>query len=126
MSAPPTDKYEVVIGLEVHTHLRTDSKLFSSAPVRYGDEPNHDVSPIDLAMPGVLPVLQFGTLFLDPNYIQQYAFEIGIGLPFPRVFTIPNNPGLVGLEPQFQALVVDTAAPLDSKLTNDACFVIRS
>jgi aspartyl-tRNA(Asn)/glutamyl-tRNA(Gln) amidotransferase subunit B len=51
------ERYEPVIGLEVHTHLRTESKLFSPAPVRYGDPPNHDVHPIDLAMPGVLPVL---------------------------------------------------------------------
>jgi len=51
------DRYEVVIGLEVHTHLKTNSKLFSPAPVRYGDAPNHDVHPIDLGMPGVLPVL---------------------------------------------------------------------
>ena len=49
--------YEAVIGLEVHTHLRTHSKLFSPAPVAYGDEPNHNVHPIDLGMPGVLPVL---------------------------------------------------------------------
>jgi len=55
--ARPHAKYEVVIGLEVHTHLRTESKLFSPAPVRYGDPPNHDVHPIDLGMPGVLPVL---------------------------------------------------------------------
>jgi len=51
------DRYEAVIGLEVHTHLRTESKLFSPAPVRYGNAPNHDVHPIDLGMPGVLPVL---------------------------------------------------------------------
>jgi aspartyl-tRNA(Asn)/glutamyl-tRNA(Gln) amidotransferase subunit B len=57
VSTNPLDRYEVVIGLEVHTHLKTDSKLFSPAPVRYGDDPNHDVHPIDLAMPGVLPVL---------------------------------------------------------------------
>ena len=57
MSHDPPDRYEAVIGLEVHTHLRTASKLFSSAPVRYGDEPNHNVSPIDLGLPGVLPVL---------------------------------------------------------------------
>jgi len=57
MTANPLERYEVVIGLEVHTHLRTESKLFSPAPVRYGDAPNHDVHPIDLAMPGVLPVL---------------------------------------------------------------------
>ena len=49
--------YEVVIGLEVHTHLRTQSKLFSPAPVRYGDDPNVNTHPIDLALPGVLPVL---------------------------------------------------------------------
>lgn len=78
------------------------------------------------AGPGLVPVLQFGTLFLDPNYIQQYAFDIGLGLPLPRVFTIPNHPALVGIAPQFQALVVDINSPLDSKLTNDACFVIRS
>ena len=53
----PHPDYEVVIGLEVHVHLRTASKLFSPAPVRYGDPPNHDTHPIDLGMPGVLPVL---------------------------------------------------------------------
>jgi aspartyl-tRNA(Asn)/glutamyl-tRNA(Gln) amidotransferase subunit B len=49
--------FEAVIGLETHVHLRTDSKLFSPAPVRYGDEPNHNVHPVCLALPGVLPVL---------------------------------------------------------------------
>ncbi len=53
----PGPRYEVVIGLEVHVHLRTRSKLFSPAPVAYGDPPNHDVHEIDLALPGVLPVL---------------------------------------------------------------------
>jgi aspartyl-tRNA(Asn)/glutamyl-tRNA(Gln) amidotransferase subunit B len=43
--------------LEVHAHLRTESKLFSPAAVRYGEEPNHSVHPICLALPGVLPVL---------------------------------------------------------------------
>ncbi len=51
------DRYEMVIGLEVHTHLKTRSKLFSPAPVTYGAAPNHSVHPIDLALPGVLPVL---------------------------------------------------------------------
>ena len=57
MSRDPHPDYEVVIGLEVHVHLRTESKLFSPAPVRYGEEPNHSVHPICLALPGVLPVL---------------------------------------------------------------------
>ena len=57
MSRDPLDRYEPVIGLEVHTHLKTRSKLFSPAPVSYGDEPNHNTHFIDLALPGVLPVL---------------------------------------------------------------------
>ena len=55
MSVHP--RYEVVIGLEVHAQLRTESKLFSPAPVTYGAPPNHSVHPICLALPGVLPVL---------------------------------------------------------------------
>jgi len=57
VTRPPHPDYEVVIGLEVHTHLRTESKLFSPAPVTYGEKPNHSVHPICLALPGVLPVL---------------------------------------------------------------------
>ncbi len=49
--------YEPVIGLEVHSQLRTASKLFSPAPVSFGLPPNHGVHPICLALPGVLPVL---------------------------------------------------------------------
>jgi aspartyl-tRNA(Asn)/glutamyl-tRNA(Gln) amidotransferase subunit B len=49
--------WEVVIGLEVHCQLRTRSKLFSASPVSYGAEPNHSVTPLDLALPGTLPVL---------------------------------------------------------------------
>ncbi|MCP3983707.1 MAG: hypothetical protein GY723_04925, partial [bacterium] len=46
MSAHPD--YEVVIGLEVHVHLRTRSKLFSTAGVSYGDPPNHHTTPVCL------------------------------------------------------------------------------
>jgi aspartyl-tRNA(Asn)/glutamyl-tRNA(Gln) amidotransferase subunit B len=57
VTAPPHPDYEIVIGLEVHAQLRTASKLFSPAPVTYGEPPNHSVHPICLALPGVLPVL---------------------------------------------------------------------
>jgi aspartyl-tRNA(Asn)/glutamyl-tRNA(Gln) amidotransferase subunit B len=57
MSTTDLSKYETVIGLEVHAQLRTESKLFSPAPVTYGAEPNHSVEPVCLALPGVLPVL---------------------------------------------------------------------
>lgn len=50
-------EWEIVIGLEVHTQLLTKSKLFSGSATTYGAEPNIQANIIDLAMPGVLPVL---------------------------------------------------------------------
>ncbi len=51
------DKYEVVIGLEVHAQLKTKTKIFAPDPNIFGQEPNSLTSPITLGMPGVLPVL---------------------------------------------------------------------
>ena len=51
------DKYEVVIGLEVHAQLKTKSKIFAPDGCEFGKEPNSETSPITLGMPGVLPVL---------------------------------------------------------------------
>ena len=49
--------WEVVIGLEIHTQLSTNSKIFSGSDTTFGAQPNTQASLIDLAMPGVLPVL---------------------------------------------------------------------
>ncbi|WP_273457168.1 Asp-tRNA(Asn)/Glu-tRNA(Gln) amidotransferase subunit GatB [Nevskia ramosa] len=49
--------WEAVIGLEVHCQLSTQSKIFSGSAIAYGAEPNSQASPIDLGMPGMLPVL---------------------------------------------------------------------
>ncbi|MBK5935976.1 MAG: Asp-tRNA(Asn)/Glu-tRNA(Gln) amidotransferase subunit GatB [Halorhodospira halophila] len=50
-------KWETVIGLEIHAQLATRTKIFSGAPTAYGAEPNTQACPVDLGMPGVLPVL---------------------------------------------------------------------
>lgn len=55
-------QWEVVIGLETHTQLTTRSKIFSGASTRFGAEPNTQASPVDLALPGVLPVLNRGAV----------------------------------------------------------------
>ncbi len=57
MSWSPPAGWEAVIGLEVHAQLKTDSKLFSSAPRDFGAEPNTRTTEVDLGLPGVLPVL---------------------------------------------------------------------
>ena len=51
------DAYEAVIGLEVHTHLMTASKLFCGCSTEFGRAPNENVCPVCMGMPGVLPVL---------------------------------------------------------------------
>jgi aspartyl-tRNA(Asn)/glutamyl-tRNA(Gln) amidotransferase subunit B len=52
-----TESYEAVIGLEVHTHLLTRSKLFCGCSAAFGASPNENVCPVCMGMPGVLPVL---------------------------------------------------------------------
>ncbi|MFO7748321.1 MAG: Asp-tRNA(Asn)/Glu-tRNA(Gln) amidotransferase GatCAB subunit B, partial [Orrella sp.] len=49
--------WEVVIGLETHVQLATQSKIFSSSSTRYGAEPNTQANEVDMALPGSLPVL---------------------------------------------------------------------
>ncbi|MFW2439383.1 MAG: Asp-tRNA(Asn)/Glu-tRNA(Gln) amidotransferase subunit GatB [Arenicellales bacterium] len=50
-------EWETVIGLEIHTQLKTKSKIFSGAATAYGAEPNTQACAVDLALPGVLPVM---------------------------------------------------------------------
>ncbi|OHD14077.1 MAG: aspartyl/glutamyl-tRNA amidotransferase subunit B [Spirochaetes bacterium GWD1_27_9] len=51
------EDYETVIGLEVHAHLKTHSKLFCSCPTEFGNAPNANTCPVCTGQPGVLPVL---------------------------------------------------------------------
>ncbi len=65
-------KYEAVIGLEVHVQLQTQSKIFSSAPIAYGAEPNTQANAVDLAMPGTLPVLN--------EKVLEMAIKLGLAI----------------------------------------------
>src|SRR5512144_2516544 len=55
-------KWEIVIGLETHAQLSTASKIFSGASTAFGAEPNTQASAVDIALPGVLPVLNRGAV----------------------------------------------------------------
>lgn len=62
MDTETREKYEVVIGLEVHAQLKTKSKIFAPDSTEFGNEQNTQISPITLGMPGVLPVLNKGVV----------------------------------------------------------------
>lgn len=57
VSATTGEVWEVVVGLEVHAELATATKLFSGAPNEFGGEPNRNIDPVSLGLPGTLPVL---------------------------------------------------------------------
>ena len=65
-----TDAYEPVIGLEVHAQLLTNSKAFCSCTTKFGNEPNTNVCPVCLGLPGVLPVLN--------KQVVEFAIRIGL------------------------------------------------
>src|SRR4051794_30458514 len=52
-----TGDWEVVVGMEIHAQVTSESKLFSGASTKFGGEPNSHVSLVDAAMPGMLPVI---------------------------------------------------------------------
>ena len=66
------DGYELVVGLEVHVELATATKLFSGSPNRFGDEPNTNIDPVTLGLPGALPVLN--------RHAIELAMRIGLAL----------------------------------------------
>ncbi len=66
------NQYEVVIGLEVHAQVSSQSKLFSTSATKFGAEPNTQVSLVDAAFPGMLPVIN--------EYCVKQAIKTGIGL----------------------------------------------
>ena len=67
-----TGDWEVVIGMEVHAQVTSDAKLFSGASTEFGAEPNTQVSLLDAAMPGMLPVI-------NRRAVEQ-AVRTGLGL----------------------------------------------
>jgi aspartyl-tRNA(Asn)/glutamyl-tRNA(Gln) amidotransferase subunit B len=64
--------WEMIVGLEVHVELATRTKLFSGSPNRFGDEPNVNIDPVTLGLPGALPVLN--------RQAVELAMRIGVAL----------------------------------------------
>ena len=79
-------QWEVVIGLETHAQLTTQSKIFSGAAIRFGAEPNTQACPVDLALPGVLPVMNKGAV----ERAIQFGIAVGATVAPQSVFARKN------------------------------------
>ncbi len=79
-------QWETVIGLEVHTQLTTQSKIFSGASIAFGAEPNTQACQVDIALPGVLPVLNKGAV----ERAIRFGLAIGAKLNRTNVFARKN------------------------------------
>ena len=85
--------FETVVGLEVHVELKTNSKIFSPSPNKFGSEPNTNTSVIDLGYPGVLPVVNKEVV----NYAMRAALALNMDInqhtKFDRKnYFYPDNP----------------------------------
>ena len=78
--------WEVVIGLETHAQLNTASKIFSGAPTAFGAEPNTQASVVDLALPGVLPVLNRAAV----EHAIRFGLAVGATIAPRSVFARKN------------------------------------
>lgn len=79
-------QWEIVIGLEVHTQLSTQSKIFSGASTAYGAAPNTQACEVDLALPGVLPVLNKGAV----ERAIKFGLSINAKINSPSIFARKN------------------------------------
>lgn len=79
-------QWEVVIGFETHVQLKTHSKIFSGSSTQFGAEPNTQTSPVDLALPGALPVMNKGAV----EKAIQFGLAVGAHIAPESIFARKN------------------------------------
>jgi len=116
--------WEVVIGLEIHVQLSTESKIFSGASTRFGASPNTQACAVDLGLPGVLPVTN------DAVFPRAIAFGLGIGATIGQVssfdrknYFYPDLPKGYQITQMDRPIVV--GGEVEINLDNSASKVIR-
>ena len=81
-----TEKWEMVIGLEIHVRLDTQSKLFSGMKSSYGASPNSQVSFLDAGLPGTLPVINQKAL----EFAIRFGLSVDAEIPAVTIFARKN------------------------------------
>ena len=116
VEASDGSRWELVCGLEVHAELATATKMFSSAPNHFGDEPNTNVDPVTLGLPGTLPVVnrqavelavRFGCAVGGPASVRRSVFA-------RKNYFYPDMPKNFQISQYDQPIVVDGSLELPS------------
>jgi aspartyl-tRNA(Asn)/glutamyl-tRNA(Gln) amidotransferase subunit B len=116
VTAADGSRWELVCGLEVHAELATATKMFSGAPNHFGDEPNTNVDPVTLGLPGTLPVvnqqavelaIRFGCAVGGPSSIRRSVFA-------RKNYFYPDMPKNFQISQYDQPIVVDGELELPS------------
>lgn len=85
--------FETVIGLEVHVEIKTNSKIFSTAPAHFGADPNTNTNIVDWGYPGVLPVMNRGVIDYGIKAALALNMDIHQSMHFDRKnYFYPDNP----------------------------------
>src|SRR5207253_6676967 len=81
-----TVSWEVIVGIETHAQLRTQTKIFSAAATAFGAPPNTQASAVDIALPGVLPVLNRAAV----EHAIRFGLAIGATINRRSIFARKN------------------------------------
>ncbi|MGY6171781.1 Asp-tRNA(Asn)/Glu-tRNA(Gln) amidotransferase subunit GatB [Candidatus Mycoplasma pogonae] len=100
-----SNKYDVVIGIEIHIELNTQSKMFSPARNSFDDKPNENVHPIDLGYPGTLPRINVAAVISAIKLAKALNMEIDTELHFDRKhYFYPDLPKGFQITQQFRPI----------------------
>ncbi len=98
-------EFEPVIGIEIHVELKTKSKMFSQAPCTFGEKPNSQTVPFDLAMPGTMPVVNREAVSFGIKVSKALNMDIAKTLYFDRKnYFYPDLPKGFQITQQFHPI----------------------
>ena len=119
--------WESVIGLEVHVQLSTESKIFSNAPTKFGQEQNSQASLVDLGLPGVLPVLNKKTIEMAIKFGCAISAEISSKAVFARKnYFYPDLPKGYQISQFNHPIVSDGVLEFTDNATNHTVRIQRA
>ena len=114
VEAADGSRWELVCGLEVHAELATATKMFSGAPNRFGDEPNTNVDPVTLGLPGTLPVVNERAVELAATFGCAVGGTVQRSVFSRKNYFYPDMPKNFQISQYDQPIVIDGSLELPS------------